>query len=187
VVSGFRRAAGDFWESSALAVKVRCSIKCFVARPLEIPSAPEAEPLDELSDDLIIAQESRAHAPQPRVHVDIDPRTVVIAGDAETRASDPGPQPPVRSLAPFTFAAEPTLVIKNRRSTHPQGSSRPPAAGSRPPVLSRRDQRLVIAIMCLVTALLAFSLGGALALLLARRQAPPAQAAEPAQPVQHRR
>jgi hypothetical protein len=150
-----------------------------VARPLEEPpSAPEADSLDELSDDLIIAQESRAHAPQPRVHVDIDPRTVVIASDAEQRASDPGKQaPPVRSLAPFTFATEPTLVIKTRRSTHPQASSRPPVANSRAP--ARRDQRMVIAVMCLVAALLAFSLGGALALLLARRAPSPAHASDP--------
>jgi hypothetical protein len=45
----------------------------------------------------------------------------------------------------------------------------------------------VIAIMCMVAALLAFSLGGALALLLARRQSPPAQAAEPAPPVHGQR
>jgi hypothetical protein len=151
-----------------------------VTRPLEhSPSAPEAEPLDELSDDLIIAQESRAHAPQPRVHIDIDPRTVVIAGDAEVKAAEAGASAaPVRSLAPFTFAAEPTLVI--RRSTRPQGSSRPPT-------LSRRDQRLVIAIMCLVAALLAFSLGGALALLLGQEQAPPAQAADPGPALQQHR
>jgi hypothetical protein len=149
-----------------------------VTRPSEHPpSAPETEPLDELSDDLIIAQESRAHAPRPRVHVDIDPRTVVIAGDAEQKADAARDAAPVRSLAPFTFAAEPTLVIKHRRSTHPQASSRPPA--SRPQQLPRRDQRLVIAIMCLVAALLAFSLGGALALLLARRAPPAPHAADP--------
>ncbi len=147
-------------------------------RPLdEPPPAPEADPLDELSDDLIIAQESRAHAPQPRVHVDIDPRTVVIAGDAEQKATEAGSAPPVRSLAPFTFATEPTLVIKHRRSAHPQASSRPPAVSSRAP--ARRDQRVVIAAMCLVAALLAFSLGGALALLLARRTPPPAHTADP--------
>jgi hypothetical protein len=108
----------------------------------------------------------------------------VIAGDAEQRLSDPGAATaPVRSLPPFTFAAEPTLVIKNRRSARPQGSSHPPATRSQP---AGPDQRVVIALMCLVAALLAFSLGGALALLLARRSGPPARAAEPASAVQPR-
>jgi hypothetical protein len=144
------------------------------------PAAPEAD-LDELSDDVIIAQESRAHAPQPRVHVDVDPRTVVIAEDAEDQSGEVTPPrpasaapaaPPARKLAPYTLATEPTVVIRDRRTV---GSSRPPPRyhSSAPP---SRDQRVLILAMCIVAALLAFSFGGALALLLARRGDPPAPA-----------
>jgi hypothetical protein len=139
------------------------------------PTAPEAEELAELSDDVIIAQESRAHAPQPRVRVNVDPRTVVIADDAEQQAAGQRATPtePVRQLPPFTHATEPTVVIRDRRTI---GSSRPPPRYSSAPP---RDPRVMILVMCLIAALLAFSLGAALALLLARRGEPPARAAEP--------
>ena len=148
-----------------------------MSRPEHPPAAPEAEELAELSDDVIIAQESRAHSPQPRVHVDLDPRTVVIADDAEQhggapRAADPEP---IRELPPFTHATEKTVVIRDRRTV---GSSRPPAKYSSAP--PQRDQRVLIAVMCLVAALLAFSLGGALAMLLSRRGEPPPRAGTPA-------
>ena len=135
-----------------------------MARSEHPPAAPEAEELAELSEDVIIAQESRAHAPQPRVHIDFEPRTVVIAEDAEQRAGGQRVSPPelVRELPPFTHATEKTVVIRDRRTI---GSSRPPRQ-----VLERAsrigDQRMLILLMCLVAALLAFSLGGALALLL---------------------
>jgi hypothetical protein len=139
------------------------------------PAAPKDEELAELSDDVIIAQESRAHAPQPRVRIDFDPRTVVIADDAEQQAAGQraaAPEP-VRELPLFTHATEKTVVIRDRRTL---GSSRPPQHSSAPP---HRDQRVLILLMCLVAALLAFSLGGALAMLLSRRGPPPASAGAP--------
>jgi hypothetical protein len=139
------------------------------------PAAPKEEELAELSDDVIIAQESRAHAPQPRVRIDFDPRTVVIADDAEQQAGQrAAPAEPVRELPLFTHATEKTVVIRDRRAL---GSSRPPAKPSSAP--PHRDQRILILLMCLVAALLAFSLGGALAMLLSRRGAPPASAGAP--------
>jgi hypothetical protein len=154
-----------------------------LARSEHPPAAPEAEELAELSDDVIIAQESRAHSPQPRVHVDLDPRTVVIAEDAEhqTLAGRAAEPEPVRELPPFTHAAEKTVVIRDRRTV---GSSRPPAKHSSAP--PQRDQRVLILLMCLVAALLAFSLGGALAMLLSRRSEPPASAGAPAPEVSDR-
>jgi hypothetical protein len=148
-----------------------------VSRPEHPPAAPEAEELAELSDDVIIAQESRAHSPQPRVHVDLDPRTVVIADDAgQQGAAERVAEPePVRDLPLFTHATEKTVVIRDRRTV---GSSRPPAKYSSAP--PQRDQRVLIAVMCLVAALLAFSLGGALAMLLSRRGEPPPRAGTPA-------
>jgi hypothetical protein len=144
----------------------------------ERPPAPKEEELAELSDDVIIAQESRAHAPQPRVRIDFDPRTVVIADDAEQQASGQraAPAEPVRELPLFTHATEKTVVIRDRRVV---GSSRPPAKYSSAP--PHRDQRILLLLMCVVAALLAFSLGGALAMLLSRRGAPPASAGAPIQ------
>jgi hypothetical protein len=154
-----------------------------LARSEHPPAAPEAEELAELSDDVIIAQESRAHSPQPRVHVDLDPRTVVIADDAEhqTLAGRAAEPEPVRELPPFTHAVEKTVVVRDRRTV---GSSRPPAKHSSAP--PQRDQRVVILLMCLVAALLAFSLGGALAMLLSRRGEPPPRAGPPAPDVSDR-
>lgn len=139
------------------------------------PAAPKDEELAELSDDVIIAQESRAHAPQPRVHVDVDPRTVVIADDVEQQAdARRAPPEPVRELPLFTHTTEKTVVIRDRRTV---GSSRPPARYSSAP--PHRDQRVLILVMCLVAALLAFSLGGALAMLLSGRGEVPASAGAP--------
>jgi hypothetical protein len=154
-----------------------------LARSEHPPAAPEAEELAELSDDVIIAQESRAHSPRPRVHVDLDPRTVVIAEDAEhqTLAGRAAEPEPMRELPPFAHAAEKTLVVRDRRTV---GSSRPPAGYSSAP--PHRDQRVLIVLMCLVAALLAFSLGGALAMLLSRRSEPPASAGPPASGVSDR-
>jgi len=80
--------------------------------PLRSPSG-ESEDLDgleELGDDAIIAQQTAAHAPQPRANVSEESRSVVISDVPRKRDT----QPP-RSGMPKT-TGEPTLIIRDRRA-----------------------------------------------------------------------
>jgi len=70
------------------------------------PAAEELEQLEELGDDAIIAQQSAAHAPKPRVQVTEDARSIVIS-EAPPDPSKPGGKRKERS--------EKTLVIRDRR------------------------------------------------------------------------
>ena len=67
--------------------------------------------LEELGDDAIIAQQSAAHAPQPRAVVSEESRSVVISDHPQARRDT---QPPRNSTA-ARAAAEPTLIIRDRR------------------------------------------------------------------------
>jgi hypothetical protein len=68
----------------------------------------QPEIIEELGDDAIIAQQTAAHAPRPRVLVTEEARSVVI--------SDP---PRIAHSATFLKAAgEPTLFIRDRRKLH---------------------------------------------------------------------
>jgi len=67
--------------------------------------------LEELGDDAIIAQQSAAHAPQPRAIVSEESRSVVISEHPQARHDT---QPPRNSTA-VRAAAEPTLIIRDRR------------------------------------------------------------------------
>jgi hypothetical protein len=70
----------------------------------------ELEELEELGDEAIIAQQTAAHALQPRANVAEESRSVVITEHAERRDSQPPRNPPPRS------SAEATLVIRDRRA-----------------------------------------------------------------------
>jgi hypothetical protein len=73
------------------------------------PRAPRDEELEELSDDVILAQESAVHAPQRRANVTTDHPTVVIS---EPAAGERRRQPTVRTRR---GANEKTVVIRDRR------------------------------------------------------------------------
>jgi hypothetical protein len=74
------------------------------------PGEPESlDDLEELGDDAIIAQQTAAHAPQPRAIVSEESRSVVISEHPQGRKTEPP-----RSAFPKT-TAEPTLIIRDRR------------------------------------------------------------------------
>jgi hypothetical protein len=70
------------------------------------PRQPSDEELEELSDDVIVAQESLIHVPQPRANVATDHPSVVIA---ESVAS------PARPTVRTRRTTEQTVVIRDRR------------------------------------------------------------------------
>jgi hypothetical protein len=74
----------------------------------------ELEELEELGDEAIIAQQTAAHALQPRANVSEESRSVVI-----TEHPPEPPRPPERrepSRNPPRSSAEATLVIRDRRA-----------------------------------------------------------------------
>ena len=71
------------------------------------PRPPSDEELEELPDDVIVAQESLIHLPQPRANVATNQPTVVIA---ESVAS------PARPTVRIRRTHEQTVVIRDRRN-----------------------------------------------------------------------
>lgn len=71
------------------------------------PRAPHDDELEELSDDVILAQESVVHTPQPRANVTTDHPTVVISETAAAPA-------PANKRARRTN--EQTVVIRDRKN-----------------------------------------------------------------------
>ena len=90
-------------SSSVLTVPPSGISVCFVS---DRPRQPSDEELEELPDDVIVAQESLIHVPQPRVNVATDQPTVVIA---ESVAS------PARPTVRTRRTTEQTVVIRDRR------------------------------------------------------------------------
>ena len=84
------------------------SVTRLPTRP-ELGESESLDDLEELGDDAIIAQQTAAHAPQPRAIVSEESRSVVISDHPEARKTEPP-----RSALPRT-AAEPTLIIRDRR------------------------------------------------------------------------
>jgi hypothetical protein len=72
------------------------------------PREPKDEELEELSDDVILAQESAVHVPQPRANVATDHPTVVISDTA----SAPQRRPTERSRR----RSEKTVIIRDRKN-----------------------------------------------------------------------
>jgi hypothetical protein len=98
---------------SVLGYKRRVS----VTRPPRRSVASESEleqidDLEELGDDAIIAQQTAAHAPQPRANVSEESRSVVIR-DAPPRHEPERPHP---APTPPRSSAEATLVTRDRRA-----------------------------------------------------------------------
>jgi len=145
------------------------------------PAHPDGEVLDELGDDAIVAQQSTPHAPQPRVQVAQEARSVVIADDAE-RPNDPRLD---QQFPKFTSSNEPTVVIRDRRALKQLKKL------SYPPAPSQAGPRWVTAAIWFAAAVLALGSGAVLALLMRTRASPVQQIepppvvaeARPAQPV----
>ena len=79
------------------------------------PSLEELEELEELGDEAIIAQQTAAHALQPRANVSEESRSVVIT-EHPPEPPKPAERPePARHPAPRS-SAEATLVIRDRRA-----------------------------------------------------------------------
>jgi hypothetical protein len=81
--------------------------------------------VEELDDDVIVAQETGAHAPAPRVEVATDHRSVVIS-------DVPGPPHKLSTVPPLRRPdrTEKTVVIRDRKSLNKlrREASRPPHA-----------------------------------------------------------
>lgn len=133
------------------------------------PGEPEQlDQLEELGDEAIIAQQTAAHAPQPRANVAEESRSVVITEHPPRRDS----QPPRKS------SAEATLVIRDRRALDEM----------RQKLIQRQQQRAAQKRRALylwgALGLAAFVLGGIVAFLATEggSDSPPA----PAQPTSKR-
>jgi hypothetical protein len=129
------------------------------------------EELD-LDDAALVSHQSAAHAPQPRANVKVDQPSIVLAEDVR---SQPEHEPaPVRRRGKRSL--EPTLVIRDRKQIDELQNLRKKHK-------SRQRARAIL--MWGFWGLLAFGLGGAIALFVAKRQAHtlPEQPAEPAQRV----
>jgi hypothetical protein len=74
------------------------------------PREPRDEELEELGDEVILAQESAVHVPQPRQNVTTDHPTVVISEPEHTGGKR---LPTMRT--PRCEASEQTVVIRDRR------------------------------------------------------------------------
>jgi hypothetical protein len=135
---------------------------------------PDHEVLEELGDDAIIAQQAAVHSPQPRAHVAMESRSIVIA--EEQRSPPPAPEgEPTRELLPYAVSSvDPTVVIRDRRFI----SSLAPASARKKTSNLRK-----IAIWG-GAGVLAFGLGGVLAILTAHRPSEANRAAEYSVPVQ---
>ena len=86
-------------------------------RSIHEPDPQALEDLEELGDDAIIAQQTAAHAPQPRANVSEESRSVVITDHPQRRDTEP-PRAARSSHvgAPPKSSAEATLVIRDRRA-----------------------------------------------------------------------
>ena len=79
-------------------------------QPEELEDLEELDQLEELGDEAIIAQQTAAHALQPRANVSEESRSVVITEHPERRDS----RPPRNALPKSSVEA--TLVIRDRRA-----------------------------------------------------------------------
>jgi hypothetical protein len=131
------------------------------------PAAPpELEALEELGDDAIIAQQAAVHLPQPRAQVAIESRSIVIA-EQGGGAEGVGESEPTRELAPYTVSsADPTVVIRDRKLI----SSLPGPKSTK----RAKTSNVGKIFMWGGAGVIAFGVGGALALLTTRGPTEPA-------------
>jgi len=141
-------------------------------------AAPESEVLEELGDDAIVAQQAAVHSPQPRAQIAVETRSVVIADQGTGNPSQLGPASadgvPTRQLLPYmASSAEPTLVIRDRKLLKALSATGPRA------IRSGKASRMAKVAIWGGAGVLAFALGGLLALLTAHRAPTEPAVAEP--------
>jgi hypothetical protein len=108
----------------------------------DTPHDPRDDELEELSDDVILAQESMVHSPQRRTKVATEAASVVI--------SEPLPSARARSSGgrPRRELSEKTVVIRDRRQLEQMRkaiSERHPAKPKKPLVEAKTIYLLVVA------------------------------------------
>jgi len=113
------------------------------------------ETLDELGDDAIVAQQSQPHSPRPRAQVAIETRSVVISPEAELGGEPPPPEPSPSGRQ--QLSTEPSLMLRDRRIGEELQSLRPAEVPQR--------RQWSTSVIWVSAAILAFGLGGLLALL----------------------
>jgi hypothetical protein len=120
----------------------------------------EEEVLEELDDDAIVAQQAALHSPARRANVVQDARTVVVADDGP----DAGDTARLRRVEPGRH--DPTLVLRAVRNLPPQYRPHPAPVRATP--------AWVPWVVWGIAGIIAFGIGGAVALALAKRASPPA-------------
>lgn len=130
------------------------------SQPTLNDSEEALEELD-LDDAAVISHQSELHTPARRQAVKVNEPSVVVLDDPEPSLHDSGPRQATRRSS---RAMEPTLMIRDRR-----------AADELRREMERRVQelkrrRLRSALMWVVAGLVAFGLGGLLAVIVAKRQ-----------------
>ncbi len=128
------------------------------------PPYEDEEPLEELDDDAIVAQQAIAHAPAPRVQVAQDARSIVV----DQPPGEAGDTTRLRAMP--RRPADPTLVLRAVR--HPISRAVPPSF----PVQPRPMPSWLPWVVWIVAGIVALIFGGVLAVLANRRDAPPVPA-----------
>lgn len=131
------------------------------------PQHEDEEPLDELGDDAIVAQQAVAHAPAPRVHIEQEARSIVV----DQPPGEAGDTTRLRAMP--RRPADPTLVLRAVPRAIPSGV--PPSMPARPPSMPGWLPWVV----WIVAGIVALVFGGVLAILANRRDALPSPAAAP--------
>lgn len=134
------------------------------------PRDSDDEPLEEIEDDAIVAQQAAAHAPAPRVPIAQDARTIVV--DEGATAGDT-----TRLRAIPRRPMDPTLVV---RAVRPPVFQAAPPSSPMPVPQARGTPSWLPWVIWVCAGVVALLLGGVLALVANRRDAQPA--AQPAPP-----
>lgn len=132
------------------------------SQPTAHDNEESLEELD-LDDAAVISHQSELHAPARRQAVQVNEPSVVVADDAEPNIHESGPRQATTRRG--RRALEPTLMIRDRRAADEMRLEMERR------VLALKQQQLRSTLMWVVAGLVAFGLGGLLALVVAKRQA----------------
>ena len=129
------------------------------------PANEDDEVLQELDDDAIVAQQAPAHAPAPRVQITEEARTIVV----EEPPVPAGETARVRAIT--RGRNDPTMVVRAVRYPHPYAGV--PVAPLPQPAPPSAWPSWLPWLVWGIAGLIAFAIGGALAIMAARRDAAP--------------